>query len=71
MNRNSSSAMGALHPILFFVIVYAVSLFLAFFVCHTVYYAVHDSDAVNESTAQAVRPSTGMASSSLAVAYNK
>ena len=42
MRRNSTSSLGALHPILFFVIVYAISLFLAFFVCSTVYYTFND-----------------------------
>ena len=41
MNRNYTSALGAFHPILFFVIVYAISLFLAFFVCRTVYFTLH------------------------------
>jgi hypothetical protein len=70
MNRNYSSAMGAFHPILFFVIVYAVSLFLAFFVCRTVYYAVHDGDTARGST-ESVRPAAPPASSGVAIAYNK
>ncbi|MBD0277144.1 MAG: hypothetical protein M3342_25315 [Bacteroidota bacterium] len=41
MNRNGISSLGAFHPILFFVIVYAISLFLAFFVCRTVYFTLH------------------------------
>jgi hypothetical protein len=45
MRRNSTSSLGALHPIIFFVIVYAISLFLAFFVCSTVYYTFNDDAA--------------------------
>jgi hypothetical protein len=41
MNRNLTSSVGAFHPILFFMIVYAISLFLAFFVCRTVYFTLH------------------------------
>lgn len=41
MNRNSNKAVGAMHPILFFVFVYGISLFLAFFVCNTVYNNIH------------------------------
>lgn len=45
MRRNSTSSLGAFHPIIFFVIVYAISLFLAFFVCSTVYYTFNDDAA--------------------------
>jgi hypothetical protein len=41
MRRNSTSSVGALHPILFFFLVYGISLFLAIFVCRTVYYSVN------------------------------
>jgi len=34
--------MGALHPILFFLVIYGISLFLAIFVCRTVYYSIND-----------------------------
>jgi predicted membrane channel-forming protein YqfA (hemolysin III family) len=44
MSRKTSSSLGALHPILFFVVIYGISLFLAFFVCSTVYYSINDSD---------------------------
>jgi hypothetical protein len=33
--------MGALHPVLFFLVVYGISLFLAIFVCRTVYYSIN------------------------------
>ena len=54
MTRNSTSSLGAFHPIIFFVIVYAISLFLAFFVCSTVYYTFNDDAATvdNASLAQ-------------------
>jgi flagellar biosynthesis protein FliP len=48
MRRNSTSPMGALHPILFFLVIYGISLFLAIFVCRNVYYSVND-DAVSGS----------------------
>lgn len=47
MRRNSTSSVGALHPILFFMLVYGISLFLAIFVCRTVYYSVNDEKATN------------------------
>jgi hypothetical protein len=33
--------MGAIHPVLFFMLVYGISLFLAIFVCRTVYYSLN------------------------------
>jgi hypothetical protein len=51
MNRNSTSSMGALHPVLFFMLVYGISLFLAFYVCRTVYYTINgDEPTVNKLT---------------------
>lgn len=49
MNRNSTSSLGAFHPVIFFVIVYAISLFLAFFVCSTVYYTFNDDAEATEN----------------------
>ena len=42
MRRNSTTSMGALHPVLFFFVLYGISLFLALFVCRTVYYSIND-----------------------------
>jgi hypothetical protein len=47
MNRNSASSLGAFHPIIFFFVVYGISLFLAFFVCRTVYYTIYGDEVVN------------------------
>lgn len=54
MNRNSTSSMGALHPILFFTLVYGISLFLAFYVCRTVYYTLNGEETTvkNKLTTQ-------------------
>jgi hypothetical protein len=41
MRRNSTRSVGALHPILFFLFVYGLSLFMALFVCRTVYYSIN------------------------------
>lgn len=45
MTRNSTASFGALHPIFFFIVVYGISLFLAFFVCRTIYYGINESEA--------------------------
>ena len=42
MKRSSTSPAGALHPIIFFLCIYGISLFLAIFVCRTVYYSIND-----------------------------
>lgn len=53
MRRSSTSAMGALHPVLFFMFVYGISLFLALFVCRTVYYSINDQDTAEASAKKA------------------
>jgi hypothetical protein len=57
MRRNSTSAIGAFHPILFFMLVYGISLFLAIFVCRTVYYSLNDMP-VKETTSKQVQFTT-------------
>jgi len=51
MSRKTTSSVGAFHPILFFVVIYGISLFLAFFVCSSVYYSINDTDEVSTETA--------------------
>lgn len=46
MKRNSTSSMGAMHPVFFLITVYAVSVFLAFFVCNIVYNSLHKADSM-------------------------
>lgn len=56
MRRNST--LGALHPILFFLVIYGISLFLAIFVCRTVYYTINNDDIANSKVLQADTYST-------------
>ena len=51
MKQNSTSSIGALHPIMFFFLVYGISLFLALFVCRTVYYNINGEEAMVEEKA--------------------
>ena len=46
MKRNVHSAFGAMHPAFFFVVLYSIALFLALFVCRTVYYSINSNDAI-------------------------
>jgi hypothetical protein len=48
MRRNSTSSIGAFHPVVFFTLVYGISLLLAIFVCRTVYYSVNNDVASTE-----------------------
>jgi hypothetical protein len=41
MRRNSTSTIGALHPILFFILVYGISVCMALFVCRAVYISIN------------------------------
>ena len=53
MRRNSTSPIGALHPIMFFLVIYGISLFLALFVCRTVYYSINDDGIASSKVLQA------------------
>jgi hypothetical protein len=41
MRRNSTSTIGALHPILFFILVYGISVCMALFVCRAIYISIN------------------------------
>jgi hypothetical protein len=58
MRRNSTSAIGALHPIMFFLVIYGISLFLAIFVCRTVYYTINHDGIANSKVLNAEMYST-------------
>lgn len=45
MRRNSTSSVGALHPVLFMLLVYIISVVLAFFVCRIIYFSIHGATA--------------------------
>lgn len=59
MRRNSTSSLGALHPILFFLMIYGISLFLAIFVCRTVYYSINDDATTSSQILNAQTYSSG------------
>ncbi len=39
--------MGALHPVIFFTLVYGISLVMAIFVCRTVYYSINGEETAS------------------------
>ena len=57
MNRKFSS-FGALHPIFFMLMVYVISVFLAFFVCTTIYNTLHSSTSLAEKEAAEIESLT-------------
>ncbi|MES2881997.1 MAG: hypothetical protein V4676_07610 [Bacteroidota bacterium] len=67
MKRTSTSSIGALHPILFFMVVYGLSLFLAIFVCRTVYNTMNDESA---GTSESLLPQTNTFASANATVLN-
>ena len=44
MSRNSTPSLGALHPVLFLLLVYIVSFVLAFFVCRMIYFSINGEE---------------------------
>jgi hypothetical protein len=46
MKRNSTTAMGALHPALFMLMIYVLSVAMAIFVCTTIYNSLNNSSSL-------------------------
>lgn len=55
MKSKTLNSVGALHPILFFAVMYVVVLFLSIFICSSLFYSFNSGSANNmpEKTAQA------------------
>ncbi|HET9826454.1 MAG TPA: hypothetical protein VFP87_14035 [Chitinophagaceae bacterium] len=66
MRFNRSTAMGALHPILFFAGVYVVVLLFSIFICSTIFYSCNAAKASVVKKTQQVSPATSNATASLA-----
>jgi hypothetical protein len=52
MKAKRINSVGALHPILFFAVMYVVVLFLSIFICSSLFYSLNSSteDAVTNTT---------------------
>lgn len=50
--RTKSNSFGALHPILFFVVMYVVVLFMSIFICSSLFYTFNGGSSSNDNTAQ-------------------
>lgn len=70
MNRNSTSSVGAFHPIIFFVFVYGISLFMAIFVCRAIYYGIHSAkETTVQSEESGVKEKAKESQSTASLAY--
>ena len=45
MRTKRSATIGALHPILFFAVMYVVVLFFSIFICSSLFYSFNNSDS--------------------------
>ena len=56
MRARSTRSVGALHPILFFAVVYVVVLFLSIFICSSLFYSMNSevvsTDRIEQKTAK-------------------
>jgi hypothetical protein len=53
--------MGAMHPVIFFLCVYGIALFLALFVCRTVYYSLNGDPAAVHTNLDVQQDATAVA----------
>jgi hypothetical protein len=59
MKAKNVTSMGALHPILFFAVMYVVVLFFSIFICSSLFYSCKSSGAkMAKKAAPAKQPST-------------
>ncbi|RYY81039.1 hypothetical protein [Flaviaesturariibacter aridisoli] len=61
MTKRTSASVGALHPLLFFVLVYGISLIMALFVCRSVYYGINGDEGGAEGSVSAAPAPTAVA----------
>lgn len=55
MKTKRSATMGALHPILFFAVMYVVVLFFSIFICSSLFYSLN-ADASEDVTVKTEQP---------------
>jgi len=68
MRSRTSTAMGALHPILFFAGVYVVVLLFSIFICSTIFYSCNvNKTEIAKKSPQKASPATGYTTTGIAV----
>ena len=58
MRRNSTSSIGALHPVLFMLLIYIISVVLAFFVCRMIYFSINSEESSVKLEVEKLEPLT-------------
>lgn len=58
MRRNSTSSIGALHPVLFMLLIYIISVVLAFFVCRMIYFSINGEESAAKMELDKLEPLT-------------
>ncbi|RYY55440.1 MAG: hypothetical protein EOO09_10525 [Chitinophagaceae bacterium] len=53
--KTNSRSFGALHPILFFVVMYVVVLFMSIFICSSLFYSFNGNGSSDENSAQVAK----------------
>ncbi len=66
MRSKTSTAVGALHPILFFAGVYVVVLLFSIFICSTIFYSCNASQTVAKKSEQKSSPVTNYTTATIA-----
>lgn len=56
MKSKTMTSMGAMHPFLFFAIVYIVALLLAIFICSSLFYSCQSKEAKGLSGYASIKP---------------
>jgi hypothetical protein len=68
MRRKTSTAVGALHPILFFAGVYVVVLLFSIFICSAIFYSCNTNKTeVAKKSTQKATPSSGFTTATIPV----
>jgi hypothetical protein len=60
MNRKFYASFGALHPFFFMVMVYIISVVLAFFVCTTIYNSIHGDETLADGNEPKIESMTAL-----------
>ena len=60
MRRSSTSSVGALHPVLFMLLVYIISVVLAFFVCRMIYFSLNSEANTSNADLDKKEPLTAL-----------
>ena len=67
MKTNSFTPMGSLHPVLFFVFIYVVTLIVSIFICSSLFYSCNASPAQKPATENSIQKKTDTAGASVAI----